>query len=472
MTTSQPPLGTHFSDGVRTGPILGSQYTAGANSLTPATQVSGPIDYTAPGVFNTPKSLVDIIPTPVSATVIAAAQNLGAGAYLTLATANALGVSIVTYQGNSGVLQLDTPRNITMTSAANASGSTITINGWDEYGQPISENFASPNTTTTVGNKTFLYIKRIYSSAAVAQNVTVGVGNIFSLGYLVTNSNYIGIPEWGGVPDLAPTTTGQTTVGPLANNPLTSTAGSSVVTVTVTSTSALRSGQLVAIAGAATFDTTLTAASLNITAVITVVDATHFSYVANAAGTAGAAGGGAAVTYTPVAYGVAGTFVAGAQATATATTGDVRGTYTPSSNADGTKRLTIMYYNASGDNRNYIAANNGSVILNLNPLASGNATTTMTVTAPNHQYVTGELVTISGGTGTINGVTAAQYNLSNVAVTVIDANSFTYPLAVTSGGAPASGGGAAVLMAVRYGILYQSPVGRFGVTQFKNTTLF
>ena len=75
----------------------------------------------------------------------------------------------------------------------------------------------------------------------------------------------------------------------LGNNPLTSANGTGVVTVTVVSTANLISGQFVTISGATTFNN-LTAPELNITAAITVISATQFTY--NTTGTANATSGG------------------------------------------------------------------------------------------------------------------------------------------------------------------------------------
>ena len=90
----------------------------------------------------------------------------------------------------------------------------------------------------------------------------------------------------------------------LGNDPLSVTNGSNVVTVTVASTNGLQNEQQVTIAGAA--DTHgITAVELNITAPITIVDGTHFSYVAGGNGTSTGTGGGNAVTYNlnlPVTY--------------------------------------------------------------------------------------------------------------------------------------------------------------------------
>lgn len=465
MSISTPSKGTHFSDGVRTGPEILSQYTAGANVLAPATQVSTPVDQQPPGVFNTPYSLTDIIPAPVATASLAALQTLAGAGNLSLVSVNSQNTTVLTYQSNSGVCQLDVPRNVTITGAGGSNAVVFTVTGWDQYGMPMHEaiSFAG-GAVTTSGNKAFMYILSIAAAGATAANVSAGVGNTFGLQHLVTNANYIGIPEWNSRPDTG--IIAGTTSGALANNPITTqAAGSGVVYVTVTSTAALYNGEFVTIAGATTTDS-ITAVQLNITAPITVIDATHFAYVTMGnAGTGGTAGGGAAVTYTPNSIGFGGTFVVGDEHVATATTGDVRGTYAPTSNADGIKRLTINYYSASGDARRSLLSQTGAVILNTNPLTNTNGQNTIVVTAPNHQFTTGENVTISGGVGNVGGISPANYNIT-APVTIIDANTFSYVNASGVDGTGGTSGGTVVLMTPQFGDLYTTPIGRFGVSQF------
>jgi hypothetical protein len=476
MSISTPSKGTHFSDGVRTGPILGSQFVAGANVLTPSPQVSSAIDSQPPGVFNTPMSLLNSIPAPVVTNLLAAAQTPAAAGYLTLIAVSAQGASVITYQSISGVLQLDVPRNITLTGVGGTAATNFTVFGWDQYGQPTVEQINHPGGAVTAsGNKAFLYVRAIYASAGTTNTIAAGVGNTFGLSHYVSSSNYIGNADWGGYPD-------NTTTVFLANNPLHSANGTGVITVTVPNTAALINNQLVTISGAVGFDG-ITTAELNITAAITVVNGTSFTYTTAGTGTAGIAGGGSNVSYTTNALGGGyGVFVVGDPRTATATTGDVRGTYTPASNANGIKRLTINYYSASGDARNYNAAvptttvtSSGvlggyvqgpvKVILNNNPISNTNASPLMNIFAPNHQFTNGENVTIAGGTGTIGGITAANYNIT-APVTIVDANNFTYTNASGANGTGGTGGGALVTMSPALGNLYQLPVGRYGVTQY------
>jgi len=90
----------------------------------------------------------------------------------------------------------------------------------------------------------------------------------------------------------------------LGNNPLATVNLSSVVTVTVPTTAGLQNEQQVTIAGA-TDTNNITAVELNITAPITIVDGTHFSFISNGTANATGSGGGNAVTYNlglPVTY--------------------------------------------------------------------------------------------------------------------------------------------------------------------------
>src|ERR1700729_1890586 len=341
MSISTPSKGTHFSDGVRVGPILGSQYAA-STGVNPSTLVQTPVDSNAPGIYMTPMSLLDVIPAPVTTASLAALQTPAGAGYLILITASGQGATLITYQSIANVIQLDTPRNLVIQGAANVTAANYTVFGWDQYGIPLVEQITGPvGATQTVGKKAFLYVRAVYVSSGTVADVSVGVGNAFGLGHLVTSSNYIGIPEWNGNPDL------DTSVS-LANNPIASTDTSTTVTVTMPSTTGLTDGQLVLITGATAVGG-ITAPQLNIQAQITSIpNGTTFTYVAGgtATSTVAAGGGGAVIiSYTSVSAGLEGTFVPGVQAVATATTGDVRGTYSPSSNANGSARLTINYYN-------------------------------------------------------------------------------------------------------------------------------
>lgn len=207
-------------------------------------------------------------------------------------------------------------RKITFTSTDDLSGINFTISGLDGFGNAISEVIAGPG----IGTVTSVNLYNIISAIASSGNYTN-----FSIGYGST-----GITTWLSLNDMNtyPSYTVQAAVygtinyslvqtaallqfykpvGPyyqfmfpkrvaLAPNPLATADGTAVVTVAVPSTGGLVTGDIVTIQGAATTNT-ITPANLNISAVITVVDATHFSYTAGANAGPGAAGGGANVSY-------------------------------------------------------------------------------------------------------------------------------------------------------------------------------
>lgn len=374
MSTTLPPRGTHFSDGVRVGPILGSRFVAGANVLTPSTQVASPIDSLSPGVYVTPTTLLDIIPAAVNTANLFALATIANAGYVPLITTNSIFQSLVTNFAastfpNTGTAQpanaimLDVPRNIIYTGLVNSTAVNLTVWGWDVYEQPMVETvLTTAGAATTTLNKAFKWISAIYVDAGTTANVSIGVGNKFGLPYYLENANDIFSQRYNNALD-------------------------------------------------------------------------------------------------------AGTITIGDPRPATGTTGDVRGTYTPASNADSVKRLTINAYSTTGDTRNYNNATNGTVYLATDALATaGNASSQINVTAPGHQFTTGETVTISGGVGVINNILAVNYNIS-ATVTVINANSFSYNALTNANGAGA-GGGAAIQMTPRKGNLYQTTFGRFGVNQY------
>jgi len=366
MSNTPPSYGTHFSDGVRVGPTVGSQY-APSVGLTPSILVPSPADSTPPGIYMTPISILDIVPAAVAVANIAAAQTPAGAGYVTLrAVSNNSITWIPSYSGTSGplgagVIALDVPRNLTITGILNVTAANFTVFGWDRYGMPMVETITGPvGSNTTEGLKAFKYIQAVYVSTGTVANVSVGVGNVFGLPYFVGDSNYIFQQKFDGALDV-------------------------------------------------------------------------------------------------------GTILAGDRRNATASTGDVRGTYAPATDADSLTRLTVTFYNASGDTRNTYEIPD-IIYLATAALGITNATNIITVIAPGHNFTNGENVTISGA-ATIGNVTAPQINVT-APVTIVDEDSFTYVFSGTAATSTATGGGAAIQMSPGKGNLYQFPTGRFGVTQY------
>lgn len=344
MSITSPSKGTHFSDGVRTGPILGSTFIPGTNVLTPSVMVSSPIDQLAPGVFNTPQALLDIVPAPVSDDSIMAAFTVIEAGDLQLVTISGIGITIVTYQGISNVIQLDCARNITISGLAGDVTATIFfVFGWDQYGMPLVEQIDISNGIgKSQGDKTFLLIRSIYAASETGNNISIGVGNTFGFPYLLASANYLFESNFDDVPDngtvtiadqkIATATTGDVrgtyipeteadgikkltlnmyaasgdarnfdfansgTIN-LINNPLTTSVGEPIIIVRAANHQ-LISGQNITISGAVGFDG-LTAAQLNITAPITIISDNQFQYTALANATASSDGGGNVVVLSP-----------------------------------------------------------------------------------------------------------------------------------------------------------------------------
>jgi hypothetical protein len=134
----------------------------------------------------------DVVPVASGTTTgqnqIALSQNLPAGLLaLTAGTGTTVGVDAY---GNTLVV-LDCERNVALYSAANHSGSTITVSGYDRYGAPMSQALAGPNQNTVQTTKTFKSIKSISSSGAIASAIMAGVGTSIGLPYRLTDLGYV-----------------------------------------------------------------------------------------------------------------------------------------------------------------------------------------------------------------------------------------------------------------------------------------
>lgn len=173
----------HISDDV----FLGTAFIGGSNvspsgDPSPMTLGVGPMSRLY---------CFDAVPAASGATVtqndIALSQNLPSGALtLTAGGANTAGTDPF---GNA-IIVLDCERTVAIYSAANHSGSTLTVTGYDRYGQLMSQALAGPNATTVQTTKTFKSIKSISSSGAIASACVVGVGTGIGLPFRVTDLGY------------------------------------------------------------------------------------------------------------------------------------------------------------------------------------------------------------------------------------------------------------------------------------------
>lgn len=196
---------THFSD-----PL----YLGGAPTLISSNKNGGLGVGPCGGIYT-----YDIIPATLGAALVAALQTTAGAANLVL-TAGAGTTTVVRSDGVS-VIQLDFPRNVTLTSTGNISAVTFTVTGWDVYGQPMTEDIVGPNNSTVSGNKAFFQIATIAASAAVGTNTSAGFGDKLGLPFAVPNAGYVNQVGWAG----ALARDAGTFVAAVTTSPATSTTG-------------------------------------------------------------------------------------------------------------------------------------------------------------------------------------------------------------------------------------------------------
>lgn len=153
---------THFSDGLRVGPVF-----------PPGLE---------PGVPISPVAAYVVVPAALSANAISTSQAVAAAGNLTITGALA----------SAGVATLDVPRAVSVTSSnAGDTTQTATVTGFDVYGQPMTETIAFNGAATISGKKAFKKVTRIAISAALTGNATAGTTDVIGLPYRATSRDYV-----------------------------------------------------------------------------------------------------------------------------------------------------------------------------------------------------------------------------------------------------------------------------------------
>ena len=134
----------------------------------------------------------DVVPAASGTTTgqnqIATSQNLPLGV-LTLTAGT--GTTAGTDPYGNALIVLDCERTVAVYSAADLSTKTLTIAGYDRYGQAMSQVITAPNATTVQTTKTFKSIKSITSSGAIASALVVGLGTGIGLPFRLTDLGYV-----------------------------------------------------------------------------------------------------------------------------------------------------------------------------------------------------------------------------------------------------------------------------------------
>lgn len=217
--SSNIPLGTHFEDGLRTGPIYSGAVPKELLPFNPSEKLSYAA-YTAygPGILHSPQNTWAITPNPAAQDNLVAlttAANIPGAMNLTLRGDN----KATRYVGGlSPYVQFDWPRIVTVTvgGTSDIGNVRITIFGRDWYNNPIQHTYAvnargtypvitlGADASITPASKAFYQVTRVWISGSAAANSTLslGVADVFGLPYLVRNLGDVTTIGWGAKSDL------------------------------------------------------------------------------------------------------------------------------------------------------------------------------------------------------------------------------------------------------------------------------
>lgn len=139
--------------------------------------------------------IFDIVPLALQAAGLASSQNPGSGAVFALAAGT--GVTARVRADGTTEYVLDVPRAVSIT-AAGANTATYRVEGYDQYGQFMTQNLAAPTTSTVTTLKAFKTVTRVININATAgtNGLTVGYRDVFGLPLRVTDAAYIVSAKW------------------------------------------------------------------------------------------------------------------------------------------------------------------------------------------------------------------------------------------------------------------------------------
>ncbi len=145
------------------------------------------------------------------------------------------------FTGGSPVMVMDVPRALEFTAVPGTGATTMVIQGWDMYEQPMTEHVnvaanSGMSNVTTVGNKAFMYVESINSGSGTTANISVGGSDTYGFPYLISTGNYLLSAFWKQASDAGTLVLGSTT------NPATATSGDVRGTYTPDTSSAPTAG--------------------------------------------------------------------------------------------------------------------------------------------------------------------------------------------------------------------------------------
>jgi hypothetical protein len=191
--SNYPSLGTHTSDGFRSGSILSGTNVISTSSIEANGVINTPCGYEiggANGVMSTPRYTYTIKPLPASSSALFAIAAIPASGYLSL-VANLTYVTPIRDATGTTLYKLDVPRNIAFNFSA-APVVTITIWGYDYGGYPITEQITTGIATSYFTVNAFMSVRAIFFSAGTGPiTVSVGTGNGFGLPYYIFDTGCV-----------------------------------------------------------------------------------------------------------------------------------------------------------------------------------------------------------------------------------------------------------------------------------------
>lgn len=176
-----------ISDDLFLGPAVGPNPLFGSDgNPAPMSQGVGPMGR----VF-----IWDVVPLTLQAAGLASSQNPASGGSFTLTAGT--GVTRVTLPSGALGYVLDVPRCVTIT-AAGANTATYQVQGYDLYGQPMTQNLAAPSTSTVATTKAFKIVTAIVNlnTTAGLNNLTAGFNDKLGLPVRVTDVCYVVSIKW------------------------------------------------------------------------------------------------------------------------------------------------------------------------------------------------------------------------------------------------------------------------------------
>jgi hypothetical protein len=141
--------------------------------------------------------IFDVVPQAAVANNIATAASPTSAYTLTAGT----NVRSVTLTNGSTGLQLDVPRAVSVTiGTGTIANRNVTINGFDYYGQAMSEVIATGTvqSTTVPGKKAFYQIISASISGALGATIAIGTNDVLGFPVRVTDGGYICHVGWNG----------------------------------------------------------------------------------------------------------------------------------------------------------------------------------------------------------------------------------------------------------------------------------